>query len=240
MTPARREREWRRSDDMARKQNEERYVEFRIGCDEGDPTACNSLGEWWATMRGDYKQAGELFASTCTRMDHAGACLNYGIMAAAGRGMDKSMKTARDAFRRGCNGENADACELWGRAQLLGHGGTADVVGGTAALQKACDSYGHAGACNYLGELLLSGNRGVDKNFTSARAAFHRACDQSDLAACRNLALMWHKGDGGPADSTHAEKYWARFHDLLEARTGKKVARTSLPVAAAAHTQRQD
>lgn len=234
MTPARREREWRKGDDAVKRQNEERYTEFRLGCDEGDATACNSLGEWWATMRGDYSSAQQIFHTTCNDYQHASACLNYGIMAAAGRGMPKDMAAARHVFGLGCEYGNADACELWGRAQLLGHGGPVDTEAGVASLHKACEHYGHASACNYLGELLLSGRRHVQKDLPGARNALTRACDQSDVAACRNLALMWHRGDGGAADPSQAGKYWDRFHTLLEARTGKKVARQPLPTLASA------
>jgi len=46
MTPARRRRELAKRDTLQEKLNEEKFTEFRIGCDEGDPTACHSLGEW--------------------------------------------------------------------------------------------------------------------------------------------------------------------------------------------------
>jgi len=36
---------------------EDKYTEFRMGCDEGLVDSCHSLGEWWAFMRKDFDKA---------------------------------------------------------------------------------------------------------------------------------------------------------------------------------------
>ena len=79
MTPARAERERQRAGALQRKLNEEKFTEFRLACGEGDSTACNSLGEWWSTMRGDYTRSMAIFADNCTATGHANSCFNAGL-----------------------------------------------------------------------------------------------------------------------------------------------------------------
>jgi hypothetical protein len=79
MTPARRERERLKADALQRKLNEEKYTEFRIACDEGDATACNSLGEWWSALRGDYTKSLAVFRANCDLNKHANSCFNAAL-----------------------------------------------------------------------------------------------------------------------------------------------------------------
>ena len=83
MTPARAERERLRAGALQRKLNEEKFTEFRLACGEGDGTACNSLGEWWATMRGDYARSMAIFADNCAANGHANSCFNAGLQMSA-------------------------------------------------------------------------------------------------------------------------------------------------------------
>lgn len=82
-TPARTARELEKQErarDAGRQQNEIKYSEFKINCDEGDPGSCNSLGEWWALMRQDFRQALDLYTTTCLERRYPQACLNLGNM----------------------------------------------------------------------------------------------------------------------------------------------------------------
>ena len=79
MTPARRERERLKADALQRRLNEEKYTEFRVACDEGDPTACNSLGEWWSALRGDYNKSLAVFRANCDMHKHANSCFNAAL-----------------------------------------------------------------------------------------------------------------------------------------------------------------
>lgn len=61
-------------------QNEAKYTEFRMGCDAGSADACNSLGEWYALMRQDFRKAVELYTPACLDSKHPQACLNLGLV----------------------------------------------------------------------------------------------------------------------------------------------------------------
>jgi TPR repeat protein len=81
VTPARQARDVERNEQKraeGRMQNEAKYTEFRVNCDEGDAGACTSLGEWWAMMRKDFKQAMELYSPMCLERKYPQACLNLG------------------------------------------------------------------------------------------------------------------------------------------------------------------
>lgn len=82
-TPARRMRDAEEADakrEAGRKQNEDKYTEFEMGCDAGQVSACNSLGEWWALMRQDFHSAASLYTPACIEHKYPQACLNLGMI----------------------------------------------------------------------------------------------------------------------------------------------------------------
>jgi TPR repeat protein len=88
-TPARRMRELDTAEskrEEGRRANEAKYTEFKLGCDEGQVSACNSLGEWWAIMRQDFEAAARLYTPACLESRHPQACLNLGQILGEGEG----------------------------------------------------------------------------------------------------------------------------------------------------------
>jgi hypothetical protein len=82
-TPARRLREMEEAEakrEAGRRGNEDKYTEFKLGCDGGQVSACNSLGEWWALMRQDFHAAARLYAPACLAHRYPQACLNLGLI----------------------------------------------------------------------------------------------------------------------------------------------------------------
>jgi TPR repeat protein len=80
-TPARRARDLEAVEadrEAGRRATEEKYTEFKLGCDEGLPESCTALGEWWAMMRGDYHAAARLYTPACLKHRNGQACLNLG------------------------------------------------------------------------------------------------------------------------------------------------------------------
>jgi len=59
--------------------NEAKYTEFASLCEEGNVSACNSLGEWYAMMRSDFGRAAGLYTTACLRDGYPNACYNLGI-----------------------------------------------------------------------------------------------------------------------------------------------------------------
>ena len=80
-TPARLARENERrnaANEQSRKENEAKYTAFQMQCDAGSVESCNSLGEWFVLMRGDYKAAAKFYTPACLEKRHPQACLNLG------------------------------------------------------------------------------------------------------------------------------------------------------------------
>ena len=85
-TPSRRAREAEAeaaSRAAGRAANEQKFTEFRLGCDAGEAHACTSLGEWFVLMRGDFARAAALYTTACLEKRHPQACLNLGTMLGA-------------------------------------------------------------------------------------------------------------------------------------------------------------
>jgi TPR repeat protein len=159
MTPARRDREAQKANDereRGRKLNEDKLTGFTLGCDDGngDPAACNSLGEWFLLMRSDVISASRAFAPACFEKLHPQACLNIGrllnstggksALMAVQETLPQELKTeitgkaldsqtailSEKAFFIGCSAGNADACSDGSRILLRSAAATAGSGGG--------------------------------------------------------------------------------------------------------------
>jgi hypothetical protein len=159
MTPARRDREAQKANDereRGRKLNEDKLTGFTLGCDDGngDPAACNSLGEWFLLMRSDVISASRAFAPACFEKLHPQACLNIGrllnstggksALMAVQETLPQELKTeitgkaldsqtailSEKAFFIGCSAGNADACSDGSRILLRSAAAAAAGSGG--------------------------------------------------------------------------------------------------------------
>jgi hypothetical protein len=159
MTPARRDREAQKANDereRGRKLNEDKLTGFTLGCDDGngDPAACNSLGEWFLLMRSDVISASRAFAPACFEKLHPQACLNIGrllnstggksALMAVQETLPQELKTeitgkaldsqtailSEKAFFIGCSAGNADACSDGSRILLRSAAAAAGSGGG--------------------------------------------------------------------------------------------------------------
>ena len=79
-TPARAHRDHLKAKEMERQIREDKYVEFKLSCDEGDANGCNSLGEWYSVMNNDHKKAAEIYEKNCLEKKHAQSCFNLGML----------------------------------------------------------------------------------------------------------------------------------------------------------------
>lgn len=57
MTPARLAREMAHIEAMNDKLQQEKFIEFKSACDNGEPGGCNGLGEWYAVRGREGQQA---------------------------------------------------------------------------------------------------------------------------------------------------------------------------------------
>eukprot|EP01138_Halocafeteria_seosinensis_P010179 gb/GECG01010396.1/.p1 GENE.gb/GECG01010396.1/~~gb/GECG01010396.1/.p1 ORF type:complete len:243 (+),score=37.06 gb/GECG01010396.1/:1-729(+) len=230
MTPARRMRDMRKQQEEMQKYYDDKYDEFYMACEnDRDSTGCHSLGEWWAVVKQDYEKAANIYFPNCHERDHASSCLNLGLLKATGRGVQRNMNEAVELFKKGCSLGNADCCTAAGMEQASGKNVEQDLKQAKELLKKACGQVGQSKACNKLGEMYLVGKHGCEKDLPAASYYLKRACDEGKPLACRNLALMYLRGEGVEYNEETARQYWDKMYDIKEQETGGPVIRKGLP-----------
>lgn len=130
--------------------------------------------------------------------------------AANGRHVEKSTSKTLDYLLRGCDGNNADSCH-YGALLLLDRANVKhDPRRAVKMLDKACTKLtGGALSCAKLGSMKLMGDdsAGVKRDAHAAAGLLRTACvDARHAPSCRNLAVMYHKGDGVARDEAEARR----------------------------------
>ena len=89
------------------------------------------------------------------------------------------------------------------------------IMSALIAFQKACD-LGSGDGCTRLGDLVINEPEVTqgDQQEWIPRVIFERACDLGDASGCNNLAVINHRGLGGPKNTKLAIHY---FHKACDA-----------------------
>lgn len=58
----------------------DRLVEFEVACNNGDATGCNSLGEWFGVLNGEFEKAADIFRPNCYERSNGNSCFHYGLL----------------------------------------------------------------------------------------------------------------------------------------------------------------
>jgi uncharacterized protein len=152
------------------------------------------------------------------------------VVAGVGRGVEKDPTKALELFDMGCEFGNSDACDLAGRSHMescaaASSGAAADEARakGISVLDRACSVLESAPACNFLGEIFLVGRFGVPVDKGRAAKLLEAACDRFEMTACRNLMVMYRRGDGVAKDLAKADEFRRRAVQSVEQQTGKKL-----------------
>eukprot|EP00939_MAST-03C_sp_MAST-3C-sp1_P001109 g1109.t1 len=178
---------------------EEKLIVFRSGCeDEGDPTACYSLGEWYAVVKKDYAKAASLYADSCNRGQHANACFSLGLLYLKGLGgLRKSKKTTVGLWKKACALKHDRACHMSAEMLAAGRGGVQRDLAAARVMREAACARGDPESCHALGVSRLLGKSDSRKRDPKgAIRAFREACDRGFGPSCHNIAVMYRKGDG--------------------------------------------
>jgi hypothetical protein len=129
---------------------------------------------------------------------HAGSCADLGVMYQEGAGAPKSLRLARQAYTRACDGGNTIGCGNLGL--LYGFEQPTDPQKAIVLLQRTCDG-GEAYYCGSLGDIYRDAE-GVPADLTKAMELYGRACDGNDSRSCSVLASHVYRGLGVPKDET--------------------------------------
>jgi len=143
--------------------------------------------------------------------------------------VEKDPAKALALFDKGCELGNGDACDLAGRSYMESCAASSALPAaeararGLSVLDRACTVLESAPACNFLGEIFLVGRFGVGVDKARAATLLETACDRFEMTACRNLMVMYRRGDGVPKDLARADEFRDRAITAVEQQTGKRL-----------------
>jgi hypothetical protein len=147
---------------------------FSRACQLGDAAGCLDLARVVAD------DASALRERACN-LGLMRACIE--VAGARARGADADRPKALASWRRACEGEDANACGMWGVSYALGTGVTPDPALAARAFMRAC-SLGLGAGCERIAARSLLGD-GVEKSDEVGRELLGKACARGDSGACR-------------------------------------------------------
>jgi TPR repeat protein len=214
--------------------------EFERECDggAGSPGACFSLGEWHQVVARDFATARAIYEKNCGARDNANSCFNLAVLVAQGAGGDKDEPRARELLETACRFGHARACDTHGqtclreaqrRAKTLtsasAAAAVADVAEARQSLAKAC-AKDYAPSCFRLGHMYRIGQLSADGKTADHVAAFKfmkRTCDLGMASGCKNLAVMYRRGDGMDRPDEKKFQYYAKMTRDIARATGERM-----------------
>jgi TPR repeat protein len=155
-----------------------------------------------------------------------------------------------ELFEDGCTLGNGDACDLAGRSLLeraaaalaapsepeasaeasavTSSKPSASAIAqsdelrsrGLELLDHGCTDLENSSSCNFLGEAFLVGRFGVEVDKKRAAPLLELACERFEMTACRNLMVMYSRGDGVPRDFARAEAFREQSLAAVQQQSG--------------------
>ena len=187
---------------------------LQADCDSGKLEACVKAGSILYAKGEDLFGARKAYQTGCEG-NLAEACLNLGVMVAAGDGGREDDRSARGIYDKACSLNLAAGCYNSAQLQLRGEGGAVDIRAARQGFDTACQR-GLAQACRDLGLTLNRTDAGLPSP-EGALLAFAKACDGGEPEGCLYLGLMREDGRGAPADPVAARR---AFEAACQGRSG--------------------
>lgn len=176
-------------------------AKFQQGCEAGEATGCDTLGEMLFLGQGiekDLARAADYFRKGCDDGSQALSCFNYGLMLVKGWGVGFDEPLGFTYYQIACRRGSASACTNLAIEYAGTSGNAADIEIAKGLNSMACDR-GQLIACTNLG--LLTDKHDTDPDrLTRAAALYRKACEGGDGLGCRSLGLL--AADGVKAAGT--------------------------------------
>ena len=190
---------------------------LRDACSQGSGAACDYLAHSLLTASQELTERRGLFERACALHDATG-CVDLAFLYATGSGgVARDDAKATPLYVKGCDGGDPSGCYNVGLMYEKGRGVAVDLEVAFAAYVEGCEGR-FPKACENLA-LLYQDGRGVKASATRAVEFHRRACpgdpEESDAAACVNLAEALQSGTTVPADPKAAAKLFASICDRV-------------------------
>lgn len=191
-------------------------------CDDGFVLACSAGARWLAHGGDRASREGDAptdpteekpalrsrfeFEQSCL-MGQADACYQVGQFFGGGlEGFPRDLTRAAQEYDRGCNLEDARACNSVGCALEYGDGVARDPVRATASFERACH-LGESTGCANVGYMAEHGE-GTARDVSLARGLYRDACRAGEFYGCVHADLLAAEDAGAPRDFAGALAHW--------------------------------
>ncbi len=185
-------------------------------CDGGFLLGC-SVATAWLAKAADKPDApsddettslrGRLELEESCLAGQSDACFQVGQSYEAGRaGFPHDLSRAAQSYGRGCDLEDARACNGIGCALEYGDGVGRDPHEATAYFERSCH-LGEVIGCANVGYMAEHGE-GTPRDLTRARSLYRGACVGGELYGCLHVDMLDAQRTGVPRDSEGALAYW--------------------------------
>lgn len=179
----------------------EKYETFLAGCEDGDPTACYSLGEYFAVVEENKTKAVEIFEKNCRSRTHGSSCFSLGRL---------YCTSSLHCMRRSSARAQSHHLSLSPTIHLLsrvpppvrGQGGLEkSSTKALASWERGCVEGAHGQCCDFadLAQSVQVPPEGIRRSPARAMKMATRGCDLEFAPSCYRLACAYLTG-AGPYD----------------------------------------
>lgn len=190
--------EWRDPNDV-KQYLENLYIEYSFQCmSEKRPDGCHRLANYLENIKGQYKEATDLYKKTCDDFKYPRSCVVYSKNCSLGRGTKQNLLEACRYSFTSCDLGQSEGCLNAGICLLDGVGGLPqNVFESIKYFNKACDDK-NSFACMKLFKVYIEGKTNkqnlIERDPVKAYEYTKRACEMDDIFGCLNASLMQRKG----------------------------------------------
>lgn len=188
------------------------------GCAGGDPEGCGRLSLFYACGVGVDRDLRRAFTLAVEACDGGGipACAMAGVFSwHLDHPTPAELSVGERALRKGCAGQDADACDDVAVEALQGHATADEARMALGVLEKRCAA-GEASDCGRAASLYLLGVQGVRVDVDRAARLALPACANGDANGCNIAGAAYQGGYGGPNGPALSARYFERactLHD---------------------------
>lgn len=207
---------------------------FRLGCQADNQNACSELRKMQVRERGEngvteksieqnqttsvlLPSQFETYKNACHQGD-GDKCYSLGRMYMQGIGTGKSVRSAKDAYTKGCEKSSdttLDSCYALGKIFVDGKEVGQNYGKAKMLFEHTCRKEFTKG-CSDLGYMYYYG-KGVEQNYVEAKRLLEQGCKTNDAKACSTLGTLYITGQGVNEDYNKAYEAFDKACQLGDA-----------------------
>ncbi|XP_011505210.1 PREDICTED: cytochrome c oxidase assembly factor 7 homolog [Ceratosolen solmsi marchali] len=197
------------------------HIEYSYSCySEHKPDGCHLLGDYFESVKRDFKKAASIYQNNCDNLDFPKSCNKFGLWSIVGKGCEKNLQQAMKYLKKSCTLNEIQGCVALGILTVSFpqiHNNNKDIVieDGIKVLEKCCQEHNSEKACFQLSSTYISGIEDIlERNMQKAYKYSLKACELGNYYACGNISQMHEKGEGVEKSPTLAETFRKKAADI--------------------------